>query len=794
MTSTSGTAVRRLDLSVQGMTCAACANRVESKLNKVDGVVATVNYALGTATIDAPDEVSQESLCSTVDAAGYSASPASAAPDRDTRRTRHRDEMRSLLIRLAVAVVLFIPVMDLSVMVAVAPSTRFAGWQWVLLALSIPVVTYCAWPFHSAAVRNLRHGVATMDTLVSIGITVASLWSVYTIFGPSTPTAEPSGVWEAVMQSDAIYFEVATGVTTFVLFGRFLEARATRRAGDTLEALAELAAKDVTVITRSGAEMRIPADRLGVGDVFVTRPGETIAADAVVEGGASLVDTSMMTGESRPVPVDEGDDVVGGTVAVSGRLRSRATAVGEQTRLAEMSRMVAEAQSGKADAQRLADRVSSVFVPIVLLLSLATFVAWWVLGEGSVTQAANPALAVLIIACPCALGLATPTALMVASGRGAQLGIFIKGPHALEATRSIDTVVFDKTGTITEGALTVGSVEIDDDAARRAGLGDTSGAGPGAGGDDGLRRAVLRAAAGVENASEHPVARAIVRHAADHDVDVPAVDDFENAAGLGVRGRVDGREVRVGRLRAMEASAVEVPEDVRAAVAALEASGHTTSLAAVAGIAVAAFGLSDVIRPDAPEAVARLRAAGLRTVMLTGDGSVAAGRIAEQVAVDEVHSGLMPGEKVDFVRDLQSQGRRVAMVGDGVNDGPALAAADLGMAVATGSDVAISAADLVLVRSRLTIVPDSVDLAAATLRTIRVNLLWAFGYNVAAIPIAASGLLNPVISAAAMAFSSFFVVSNSLRLRRFAPPTPRAGALRREHQDRSSRSSSSNLS
>lgn len=786
MPSPSGSTVRRLDLSVDGMTCAACANRVERKLNKLDGVVATVNYALGTATIDAPDDVSQESLCSTIDAAGYSASPAADAPDRNTRVHRHRDAMRALLIRLAVAVVLFIPVMDLSVMFAVAPSTRFTGWQWLLLALSLPVVTYCAWPFHSAAIRNLRHGVATMDTLVSIGITVASLWSVYTIFAPSAPSPEAPGVWEAVMQSDAIYFEVATGVTTFVLFGRFLEARATRRAGDTLEALAALAAKDVTIITRSGAEMRIPAERLGVGDVFVTRPGETIAADAVVEEGSSLVDTSMLTGESRPVPVAEGDEVVGGTVAVSGRLRSRATAVGEETRLAEMSRMVAEAQSGKADAQRLADRVSSIFVPTVLLLAVGTFLAWWLLGGGSVAQAASPALAVLIIACPCALGLATPTALMVASGRGAQLGIFIKGPRALEATRSIDTVVFDKTGTITEGTLTVRSVQVDHDAARRAGLEDAPVTGPGTGAvtsagtgaGDGLRRAVLRATAGVENASEHPFARAIVRYADEHRVDVPSVDDFENSAGLGVRGRVDGRDVLVGRLLVMEDSGVEVSEELRAAVTALEADGLTTGLSAVEGIAVAAFGLSDVVRPDAPEAVSRLRAAGLRTVMLTGDGPVVAAHISEQVGVDETHSGLMPGDKVDHIRDMQSRGRRVAMVGDGVNDGPALAVADLGMAVATGSDVAISAADLVLVRSRLTIVPDSVDLAAATLRTIRVNLLWAFGYNVAAIPIAAAGLLNPVFSAAAMAFSSFFVVSNSLRLRRFEPPGHGAGQSR----------------
>lgn len=741
---------RRVELEVGGMTCAVCANRVEKKLNKRDGVVAAVNYATGRATVDAIGAVSDDDLQQTVEAAGYSAVPSQDAPGEEIRAGRYRDEVRSLLVRLAVAVVLFIPVMDLSIMFAVVPSTRFSGWQWLLLALSIPVVTFSAWPFHRAALTNLRHGTVTMDTLVSTGIAAATAWSIYTIFTPSMLSDEADGVWDAVMNSSTIYFEVATGVTAFVLFGRFLEARAKRRAGDTLNALAALAAKDVTILTRAGVEMRIPADRLGIDDVFVVRPGETIATDAVVQSGGSLVDASAMTGEARPVEVGQGDDVLGGTVALSGRLVARASAVGAETRLAEMARMVADAQSGKADVQRLADRVSSVFVPTVFVLAAVTFLGWWLLGHGSVADAANPALAVLIIACPCALGLATPTALMVASGRGAQLGIFIKGPQALEATRRIDTVVFDKTGTITEGGLSVQSVVFD-------------------AGDAVMVREdeSLRLAAGVENASEHAVAAALVRYVRDEGLTVPEVTGFEATAGLGARGTVEGREVQVGRLRALQEAGVDVSADLRAAVAEAEASGRTTALVAVDGAAVAAFALADSIKSDAAEAVRRLRKAGLHTVMLTGDGPVAAGRIGDRVGIDEYHAGLMPGDKVAMVRRLQEQGRRVAMVGDGVNDGPALATADLGMAVATGTDVAIGAADVVLVRRRLTIVPDSVDLAAATLRTIRGNLIWAFGYNVAAIPIAASGLLNPIVSAAAMAFSSFFVVSNSLRLRRF---------------------------
>ncbi|QDQ96691.1 heavy metal translocating P-type ATPase [Tomitella fengzijianii] len=749
-------ALRRIDLEVGGMTCAACASRVEKKLGKLDGVVAAVNYATGRATVDAAAGVSEEELRRTVESAGYTATAAQDAPDADTRRARYHDELRSLLVRLAVAVVLFIPVMDLSVMFAVVPSTRFAGWQWLLLALSIPVVTFSAWPFHRAALVNLRHGAVTMDTLVSTGITAATAWSIYTIFTPSMLEHEADGVWDAVMHSSTIYFEVATGVTAFVLFGRFLEARAKQRAGDTLNALAALAAKEVTILTRAGVEMRIPADRLGVDDVFVVRPGETIATDAVVQAGGSLVDASAMTGEARPVEVGEGDAVLGGTAALSGRLVARATAVGAETRLAEMARMVAEAQSGKAQVQRLADKVSSVFVPVVFALAIATFLGWWLLGDGSLADAANPALAVLIIACPCALGLATPTALMVASGRGAQLGIFIKGPQALEATRGIDTVVFDKTGTITEGRLTVQSLVVDPGAALES-----------APEGEHRREEALRLAAGVENASEHAVAAAIVGYARDAGITVPEVAGFEAATGLGARGTVEGRDVHVGRERALQEAGAIVSPLLRSAVAEAEDAGRTTALLAVDGTAVAAFGLADSVKPDAAEAVARLHGAGLHTVMLTGDGPVAAQRICEQVGIDEFHSGLMPGDKVGLVRGLQERGRRVAMVGDGVNDGPALATADLGMAVATGTDVAIEAADVVLVRRRLTIVPDSVDLAAATLRTIRGNLIWAFGYNVAAIPIAASGLLNPIVSAAAMAFSSFFVVSNSLRLRRF---------------------------
>lgn len=744
--------VRRIELIVDGMTCGACANRVEKKLNKHDGVVAAVNYATGRATVDAAGGVTDEDLQHTVEAAGYTATRAEDAPDDVEHAARYRDDVRSLLLRLTVAVLLFIPVMDLSVMFAVAPSARFAGWQWVLLALSLPVVTYSAWPFHRAALVNLRHGGVTMDTLVSTGIVAATVWSIYTIFTPWMLSHEADGVWDAVMNSSTIYFEVATGVTAFVLFGRFLEARAKRRAGDTLNALAALAAKEVTILTRAGDEMRIPADKLGADDVFVIRPGETIAADAVVESGSSLIDAAAMTGESQPVEVQEGDEVVAGTIAVSGRLVARATAVGAQTRLAEMSRMVADAQSGKADVQRLADRVSSVFVPAVFMLAIATFFGWWLLGDRPAFEVANPALAVLIIACPCALGLATPTALMVASGCGAQLGIFIKGPQALEATRRVDTVVFDKTGTITKGELSVESMVLEDDGSATV-----------------VRDEALRLAAAVEKASEHAVAAAIVRYTEQAGVPVPDVTDFEAVTGLGARGTVEGHVVLVGRLRALEDEGSTVSATLRDAVTQAEASGRTTAVLSVDGKAAAVFALVDVIKPDAGEAVSRLRDAGMHTVLLTGDGPTAAEAIATAVGIDEHHAGLLPDEKVATIRRLQEQGHRVAMVGDGVNDGPALATADLGMAVATGTDVAIEAADVVLVRRRLTIVPDSVDLASATLGTIRGNLMWAFGYNVAAIPIAASGLLNPIISAAAMAFSSFFVVGNSLRLRRFVP-------------------------
>lgn len=754
-------ASRRVELAVSGMTCASCANRVERKLNKHEGVTAAVNYATMRATIDAPAGVSDEELLRIVADSGYSATTSADAPDEEARDDAHRDHLRDLFARLAVAVILFIPVMDLSIMFAVVPSTRFTGWQWVILLLSLPVVVYSAWPFHRASFINLRHGNATMDTLVSTGIIAATAWSIYTIFTPAMLSEEIDGVWNAILHGDTIYFEVATGVTAFVLFGRYMEARAKRRAGDTLNALASLAAKEVTILTRKRAEMTIPVSRLGVDDVFLVRPGETIATDAVVIEGESLVDASAMTGESRPVEIGEGDEIIGGTTALSGRLIARATAVGAETRLSEMVRMVEEAQSGKAEVQRLADRVSAVFVPVVFLLSIATFLVWWLALDHAPVAAADPALAVLIIACPCALGLATPTALMVASGRGAQLGIFIKGPQALEATKNVDTIVFDKTGTITEGVLSVRSTVTE-------GIDETE---------------ALRLAAAVEKASEHAVARAIVRHAEDGGVDIPEVTAFAAEVGLGARGEVEGRDVLVGRVRMLAAAGIEVDGALAVAVGDAEAQGHTTAVVAVDGAAVAVFGLSDRIKPDAAEAVRRLRAKGLRTIMLTGDGEAAAAVIAAEVGIDEYRAGLMPEDKVGAVRSLQAEGRRVAMVGDGINDGPALVTSDLGMAVAAGTDVAINAADIVLVRRQLTIVPDSIELAESTLRTIRGNLVWAFGYNVAAIPLAASGLLNPIISSAAMAFSSFFVVSNSLRLRRFGTTPQASDTPPTDHED-----------
>ena len=734
---------RRLELDVSGMTCAACAARVETRLNKLDGVRASVNYATRVATVDAPDTVACEDLCDVVTRAGYQA--ALRVPGAEQRDDPDDVVARSLLQRLAVAAVLFVPLSHLSVMFAVLPSTRFPGWQWVLTGLALPIVTWAAWPFHRTALRNARHRVASMETLISVGITAATLWSLATVFAgqPPRPTV---GVWQALVNSDAIYLEVAAGVTVFVLAGRYFEARAKSKAGSALRALAALGAKNVSVLMSDGTEMVLPADQLKEQQRFVVRPGETIAADGLVAEGSAAVDMSAMTGESKPSRAEPGVSVIGGTVVLDGRLIVEAAAVGADTRFAGMVRLVEEAQAHKADAQRLADRISGVFVPAVFVIAAGTLAGWLLAGAGA-DRAFSAALAVLVIACPCALGLATPTAMMVASGRGAQLGIFLKGFRALEAIRSIDTVVFDKTGTLTTGHLEVAGITAAPDWE------------PGE---------MLALAAAVESGSEHAVATAILAAAGAS----AGVEEFRASPGSGVTGMVAGRRVRVGR-PAWVARNLAVPEAIGTARRAGESQGQTVVLVAVDGGVCGAIAVADAVKDSAAEAVAGLHERGLRTVLLTGDNPTAAAEVAVQVGIGDVIAEVLPEDKVDVIEQLRDQGRVVAMVGDGINDGPALVAADLGLAIGRGTDVAIAAADVVLVRDDLRSVPQALDLAKATMRTIRVNLAWAFGYNIAAIPIAAAGLLNPLIAGAAMAFSSFFVVSNSLRLRNFGRDLPK---------------------
>ena len=733
--------VRRVELDVSGMTCAACAARVENRLNKLDGVHASVNYATRVATVDASDAVSFDELCDVVQRAGYAAAPRAAGtdlgPDPDEATAR------SLLLRLAVAAVLFVPLSHLSVMFAVLPLTRFAGWQWLLTGLALPIVTWAAWPFHRVALRNARHRVASMETLISVGITAATLWSLATIF-VSHPQRQTRGVWQALMSSDAIYLEVAAGVTVFVLAGRYFEARAKSKAGSALRALAALSAKSVTVVLADGSEMVLPAEELKEQQRFVVRPGEIIAADGLVVEGGAAVDMSAMTGESKPARAEPGASVIGGTVVLDGRLVVEAAAVGSDTHFAGMVRLVEEAQAQKADAQRLADRIAGVFVPAVFVIAALTAGGWLLAGAGA-DKAFSAALAVLVIACPCALGLATPTAMMVASGRGAQLGIFLKGYRALEAIRSIDTVVFDKTGTLTTGHLAVTAVTA----------------------ADGWRSdEVLALAAAVESGSEHAIATAILAAAGEPD----PVADFRALPGRGVSGMVGSRRVDVGRPSWIGLDRV-VPESVAAARRTGESDGQTVVFVAVDGVVCGSVAVADAVKGSAAAAVAALHERGLRTVLLTGDNPTAAAEVAAQVGIDDVIAEVLPEGKVDVIEQLRDRGRVVAMVGDGINDGPALVTADLGLAIGRGTDVAIAAADVILVRDDLRSVPQALDLARATMRTIRTNLVWAFGYNVAAIPIAAAGLLNPLIAGAAMAFSSFFVVSNSLRLRNFGRVT-----------------------
>ncbi|MDX2824624.1 heavy metal translocating P-type ATPase [Streptomyces ipomoeae] len=755
--------VSGVELTIGGMTCASCAARVEKKLNRMDGVTASVNYATEKAKITYPAGMEVADLIATVVKTGYTAEeppppapPETATPADATPESAATEdpELTALRQRLTVSALLATPV----VLMSMVPALQFDNWQWLSLTLAAPVVVWGGLPFHRAAFTNLRHGAATMDTLVSLGTLAAFGWSLWALFWGHagmpgmrhgftfTPGAVATDVTARTAASSTIYLEVAAGVIAFILLGRCLEARSKRRAGAALKALMRLGAKDVSVL-RAGREVRIPVGQLAVGDRFVVRPGEKLATDGIVVEGSSAVDASMLTGESVPVDVTVGDTVTGATVNAGGRLVVEATRVGADTQPARMARLVEDAQNGKAEAQRLADRISAVFVPVVLLVAVATFGAW--LGVTDDTTAAfTAAVAVLIIACPCALGLATPTALMVGTGRGAQLGILIKGPEVLESTRRVDTVVLDKTGTVTTGRMTLQEVYVTREAT-----------------EDVLEEDVLRLAGAIEHASEHPVARAIATGAEERVGALPPVEHFENVPGRGVRGCVEGYDVQVGRI-----FDGPLPEALEAAKGAAESAGRTAVVVARDGVALGVLTVADAIKETSAEAVRRLRALGLTPVLLTGDNERVARSVAAAVGVapEDVIAEVLPEGKVDVVRRLQREGRTVAMVGDGVNDAAALAAADLGLAMGTGTDAAIEAGDLTLMRGDLRVAADAIRLSRRTLATIKGNLAWAFGYNVAALPLAAAGLLNPMIAGAAMAFSSVFVVTNSLRLRAFA--------------------------
>ncbi|MFI0091780.1 heavy metal translocating P-type ATPase [Streptomyces bobili] len=741
-----------VELSIGGMTCASCAARIEKKLNRIDGVTATVNYATEKAKISYPDGIGVADLITTVEKTGYTAAePPPPTPPGDDEGVPGAapaadQELLTLRQRLLVSLALSVPV----VLLAMAPALQFDNWQWLSLTLAAPVVVWGAFPFHRAAWTNARHGAATMDTLVSIGTLAALGWSLWALFlGDAGMPGMRHGFEFTISRSDgssSIYLEAAAGVTTFILAGRYLEARSKRKAGAALRALLELGAKEVAVL-RGGVEVRIPVAQLAVGDRFVVRPGEKIATDGTVVEGASAVDAALLTGESVPVDVGVGDAVTGATVNAGGRLVVEATRIGADTQLARMARLVEDAQNGKADVQRLADRISGVFVPAVLLITAATLGAWLGL-TGDTTAAFTAAVAVLIIACPCALGLATPTALMVGTGRGAQLGILIKGPEVLESTRRVDTIVLDKTGTVTTGRMRLQDVFT----------------APGV--DEGE---LLRLAGALEHASEHPIAQAIAAGAAEADRagSLPVPENFENVAGLGVQGVVEGHAVLVGREQLLDDWVIALPRELAEAKAAAEAEGRTAVAVAWDGEARGVLTVADAVKETSAEAVAELRALGLKPVLLTGDNRLVAESVARAVGIDEVIAEVLPQDKVDVVKRLQAEGRTVAMVGDGVNDAAALATADLGLAMGTGTDAAIEAGDLTLVRGDLRVAADAIRLSRRTLATIKGNLFWAFGYNIAALPLAAFGMLNPMIAGAAMAFSSVFVVTNSLRLRSF---------------------------
>lgn len=751
------------DIQIGGMTCAACANRVERKLNKLEGVAATVNYATERARVSCAEDLDPRTLIEQVEQAGYTA----RRVDDVVTASRAGDETQvvDLRRRLAVAALLAIPLADLSLALSLFPELRFPGWEWVFLALAVPMVGWCAWPFHRAAFLGLRHRTTSMDTLVSLGVLAATAWSVWVMVrgGPVEPGLGAG--WAALTRTDdALYLDVAAVVVTFLLAGRFFEARAKSASGSAMRALLAWGAKDVEVL-RDGSAVRIPVGDLVIGDRFVVRPGEKIATDAVVLQGRSAVDTSIVTGESVPREVAPGDAVTGGTVSVGGRLVMEATRVGADTQLARMGRLVERAQEGKAAAQRLADRVSSVFVPAVVVLAVGTLAGWLLVGQPA-GAAVTAALAVLVVACPCALGLATPTAILVGTGRGAQLGVFLKGPRALESTRAVDTIIFDKTGTLTEGRMTL--VEI-----RPADGEDPS--------------EVLHWAAAVEEFSEHPIAAAIITAAEQQSEDgsrSAVAADFSALAGLGARAVIEGELVMVGRAAMLIDAGITVSSSLDEARRELEAAGNTVVMVARGNTARGVIAVADTVRPSARAAVAALRRLGLRPVLLTGDNARTATAVAHAVGITEpgddststsaVIAEALPEDKVAVVARLQEQGHSVAVVGDGINDAAALATADLGIAIGRGTDAAIEAADIVLGRDDLLVVADSIELARRTHRTIRWNLAWAFGYNVAALPLAVAGLLSPLIAGAAMALSSVFVVTHSLRLRRFQPSSPAA--------------------
>jgi len=736
----------RVELAIEGMTCSSCANRIEKSLNELEGVEASVNFATERAAIDFdPARAGAEELVEAVGRVGYTASLPSEEEPAVT--AAEADPTADLRRRLVFAAALSLPVL----LISMIEPLQFENWQWLVLQLATPVVLWAGWPFHRAAWQNLRHGAATMDTLISVGTLAALGWSLVALFFLDAGTPGMTMPFELFTErgaaSDHIYLEVAAVVTTFILAGRYFEARAKHRAGAALEALLDLGAKDVAVIDEAGEERRIAVEDLAVGDRFVVRPGEKVATDGVVEAGSSAVDQALITGESVPVEVGPEDEVVGASINVGGRIVVRATRIGEDTALAQIARLVSEAQTGKAPVQRLADRVSGVFVPVVIALAVATLGFW--LGNGaSLTFAFTAAVAVLIIACPCALGLATPTALLVGTGRGAQLGLLIKGPEVLESTRRIDTVVLDKTGTVTSGEMAVVAIHP-------------------AAGESGTE--ALRLAGALEDASEHPIAQAIAARARRGAGGLPEVTGFANHPGLGVEGIVEGRATVVGRVSFLGDRSMPLPAELEDARRGAEAHGQTTIAAGWDGELRALFVVSDTVKPESREAVEQLVGLGLRPVLLTGDNGATAGAVAAEIGIEEVVAEVLPAEKAAVVEELQAQGRTVAMVGDGVNDAPALVQADLGLAIGTGTDVAIEASDITLIAGDPRAVGDAIRLSRRTLATIKGNLFWAFAYNVAALPLAAAGLLNPLIAGATMAFSSVFVVTNSLRLRGFRP-------------------------